>query len=1012
MWLEKAQDLKSKGQLAPKAKRLADLHARRTITQGQFFTPGWIASGIWSSIAGIFNSGSRMSVLDTSVGTGRLLNPAPVDKCDFYGFDVDDECISALAQAAEEADAIYDFREGSLGAAKVSGFDIAVINPPFGLTIEDPTLEAFDCTGYGLYGPNSSAKSHEYALAQALDAAKYVAAILPASMIDTCKQSDRLHTIVQLGSKAFLEEGANVRTIVAFFDRREVRNGVCEVRLNEGDTWPLLALSEHKNRATSARMRFATYDQSVDVIDRPVTGNNTVELHHRRRNLVLKFHCGLTESKVMNGLLVSDVEQYERHRYPKGISYVGSGKFFLDSYIIQENPERAFCDLLDNIAALGGRPVVSPTLSGYFTKLIKKHRRAIAPFRKVVKTTGNCTVQVTAKRSAMLVPGDFNSPAIKKGQVLDAELVDGDFILSFAGTSTQLRKDELLKRFTVDTETSHDGAKWTVIHEGLCESFPEQFTSALARIDAAGIDWLWPYQRNSLAELLVKPYGSIAGWIQGTGKARLTLALALLSGKGLVCLESGLVAEMLREVEKVGLKDKTKLIKCPKDTLELNAINIVSYNSLRSRWGKRTLASYLRNRVHTLVSDEGSLLRNVATQQSRAVSQVNARRLYVLDGTPHKNFARDLLPLAAVTTGHGLAHQRYGVGNKHALTPRLLDSANRSVRGIQAFSDKHVVLEWVTNQFKEQLQEGAKREVPRINNVGAFRDWTAPFLQRRVRHEPEVAPYAGCPEPTYKSFNVEWDDDHFMHYLKTCIEFADFYRRHKEEQEAAGRNINLTLILARIQAVQRAAGCPHSPGKNSPGIYNAVTSKQRFVLERALHHKNAGRKSIVYAATPAAVERLCELMKDAGLKVVMFHGGITIESRIKELDEQFRFGDADVLVSSWCGQKGLNIEQAKAVILYDRDWSSSTEEQAEARPQRPSQKDSIFIEYCHLEGSIDSYMEQVQRFKRASADSGLDWGEGLDEDEEYLHLDTILGEFVQGIYGLSTFETARLLGVA
>ena len=612
----------------------------------------------------------------------------------------------------------------------------------------------------------------------------------------------------------------------------------------------------------------------------------------------------------------------------------------------------------------------------------------------------------------MLIPGDFNSPAVRRGQVIEAEVIDGDFYLALDGVTAKLRKDEVLKRFTVGGAPDVGTAQWKVIHEGLGTSHPVQFASALDRIDKAGIDWLWPYQRYSLAELLTKPYGSVAGWIQGTGKARLSLALALVSGCGLLCLESGLIKEMIREVEKVGLLSKTKLIQSPADAVELNAINIVSYNALRSRWGKRTLASYLRHRVNTLISDEGSLLRNVGTQQSRAVAQVAAQRLYVLDGTPHKNFARDLLPLAAVTTGHGLAHQKYGVGNKAELTKGLLKSANHSTRGVQAFSDRHVVLEWVTNQFKEQLQEGAKREVPRINNVGEFRDWTASFLQRRVRKEPDVQQYAGCPDPTFASFNVEWDDEHFAHYLKTCIEFANYYKKHKEEQGKSGKNINLTLILARIQAVQRAASCPHSPGKNSVGSYTGITSKQRFVLDRALHHAAAGRKSIVYAATPAAVERLCGLMIDAGLKVVMFHGGITIEKRIKQLDEEFRFGDADVLVSSWCGQKGLNIEQAKAVILYDRDWSSSTEEQAEARPQRPSQEDSIFIEYCHLEGSIDSYMEQVQRFKRASADSGLDWGDGLDADEEYMHLDTILGAFVQDIYGLTTQETAKLLGAA
>ena len=355
MWLEKAQDMKSKGQLAPKAKRLADLHERRSITQGQFFTPAWISAGMWQSLAGLFLGGSnRLSVVDTSIGTGRLINPAPIDRCSFYGFDIDDECIQALSDAANELDAVYDFRVGDLGTAKLSSFDIAIINPPFGLTIQNPNLEPYECTSFGIYGPNTSTKSHEYALAQALDCARFVAALLPATMIDACKASARLHTIAHLPAKAFISEGANVKTIVAFFDRRDLKGSVTEIQINEGDEWPVLSLSSFSERDTAARMRFVGVDHATDVITRPVTGDNTVTLHHHRRNLVLKFNCAFTEAKVMNGLLEGDVKAIERHRYPEGMTYVGSGKFFLDSYLVQDDPHAAFASLLGQIRDHGG----------------------------------------------------------------------------------------------------------------------------------------------------------------------------------------------------------------------------------------------------------------------------------------------------------------------------------------------------------------------------------------------------------------------------------------------------------------------------------------------------------------------------------------------------------------------------------------------------------------------------------------------------------------------------------
>jgi hypothetical protein len=1010
-WLDAAQSVTSKGLTAKKAARLGDLHARRQETQGQFFTPDFICIGIWAALSQVVNESKRaLTAIDTSVGTGRLLNPAPLDRVDVYGIEIDERCIDALASAASEAEANYDFRVGGLQDADIDHFDIAVINPPYSLTLESPHLHPYDCTAFGRFGPNTSTLSHEYALAQALDGADYVAAVLPAGMESICRDSARLHTIVKLPANAFRAEGANVRTIVAFFDRRELKGLPQTLSLAERDIWPALSLSPARENYRAPRLRIGGIDEGEPTITRPVTGDTTVTLHHHRRKIILHFNCGLTEAKVLNGILEEDVAPIFKHRYPVGLPYTGSGRLLLDSYLMQDDPHAVFEAFVESIRHHGGTPIVSPTLHGYFRKLVKKHRLAVAPFRKVVKAREACTVKLVATRSCMLIPGDPKSPPIRRGTELSAVDKGSELEVTHQGCTVVLRRDQAQKRFSI-SDDAPSKTDWMVIHEGMHASHPANFESACGRIDAAGIDWLWPYQRYSFAELLTKPYGSIAAWMQGTGKARLALALGWISGKGLICVESGLVPEMLREVVKLGIGEHVKVLRTPDDCAELARINIVSYHAIRSRHGKRTLASYLRRRINTLVSDEGSLLRNDDTQQSRAVAQVAPRRLYILDGTPIANYPRDLLKLAAVSTGHGVAHQCYGIGNRHHMTENLLHTASATLRGIDAFTEKHVVLEWVTNQFKEDFR-GAKREIPRINNLWEFREWTAPFVQRRVRMEPDVAPYAGCPEPTFANITVDWDDEHFGHYLKTCIEFAEYYRNHKAEQEKHGKGINLTLVLARIQTVLRASNCPHAPGKNAIGSYIAPTSKQRAVVDRAIEHVQAGRKTMIYAGTPAAVERLCQLLGQHGIKAVAFHGETPIAQRTKALDEDFRFGDAQVLVSSWVGQRGLNIPQAKAILFYERDWGGDTEPQAVARTQRPDQDASVFVERFHLAGGIDEYMAQMQDWKQSAADAGLDWGDGATEDDVFHHLDTILGNFVQDVFNLSTHETAKLLGVA
>ncbi len=82
-------------------------------------------------------------------------------------------------------------------------FDFAVINPPFSLQLESPNLIDFGCNSFGPFGKGTSALSHEYALEHALNSARFVAAVLPASMEAYCRSKERLIHIVHLPQAAF-----------------------------------------------------------------------------------------------------------------------------------------------------------------------------------------------------------------------------------------------------------------------------------------------------------------------------------------------------------------------------------------------------------------------------------------------------------------------------------------------------------------------------------------------------------------------------------------------------------------------------------------------------------------------------------------------------------------------------------------------------------------------------------------------------------------------------------------
>lgn len=1024
-WRRESARIESKGVNSQRATSLADLHRRRRETQSQFFTPEWVAKGIWQSLSYYVNAmyvqrvGARVNVVDTSIGSGALFESAPVEKIALYGSDKDARCIQALSNDARAANMEFEFITGGLENLVTRHFDIAVINPPFSITLESPHLTPFACTSFGRFGAGTSAVSHEYALAQSLDCARVVAAVLPSSMEEYCRRLSSLVHIVELPLSTFLLEGAKVQTSVFFFSRYHKGN-VSKRYFGDHGCWGEdLKIGGIPTGSERPTFRMMGIDEEESVITLPVTGNKKVELHHHNRRVVMKFHCGLVEAKVSNGILKESVIA---DRPPRDIRYSGDGKLLLDVMLLQENPKSQLGRLVSTINQFGGEAQISPTLQGFYKKLIKRNERAKIPMRRWVLGNQQTSLSAIAKKRVLLNPDDLNSPSIGRGEKVSVKPLGGEYQVEFKGATSIIRKDQFALRFDIIENSSNENT-WYLKYPGLCAAFPNLEREQKRKVQNAGIDWLAPFQLDSLCEGLISPYGFLGAWEQGSGKARYALAMALLhSGKNLVVVESGLMPELLKEIEKLQLPDSLWQ-KLSVGDMPTKKICLVSYGTLRNGVRvaytrktpkgvdetiiriKRTQADKWRRLFNAVICDEGGLLANLHTQQTSAVKMLCARKLVVLDGTPQRNYPRDLLPLAVATAGNGVAHQPYGVKGKASINARLIESANHCQRGEDLFYDRHVVTQWVTHEFREDMQTGGKREVPKINNLSVFRSWLAPNIQRRLRAEPELAIFNNCPKPERIVFDVAWDEAHLAHYLKVATEFKEWYVRARQD----GRRCNLVSVLARIGAVQRAANSPSVVTPSSFCNYHTATSKERFAIDRVQHWVNAGRKVILYASSPDVLERLKFMLQTVNIDAVLFTGKQNIDKRALALDNEFRYGSTPVLLSSWVGQRGLNLEQAGAIVFFERDWSATTEEQAIYRTQRKDQKLKVVVEYLHLSGSIDQYCAQMVLWKKKSAEAGLDFGEQVGEDEEYLHLDTLLHRFCSEAFDASIYDVKNLL---
>lgn len=1045
-WYNPLRSIQSRGSQADRPGSLAGLAAARKVHLGQFFTPDEIARLMWRIVEPAMLAAEsqwrKLSVMDNSCGSGRLLQYADPQKHILLGVDVDAAPLALLGETAVAAGFESEFVPCGIEAIQPSHIDVALINPPFSVHLDAPTLKPYACTTYGKYGPNTAAVSHAYALAQAVEAADIVVALLPRSFVDELVASSalylddaylrRFHAVIDLPSGSFREEGTDVRVSLVVMGSMGVPSTLAprvSMKSLEDPLPDLKALRLYNRHAP--KLGVVGVEDDGPSITLPVTGDNEVRIVRDGRRVKLRYRCGLTMAKVHNAVLRERVIKTlgDDQRFPKGVQYQGEGALDLEVHLAQDNPIASFTALVEEIRKAGAVPTIDSGIYGYLKRAARATERQKAPFRHAVfvenGVAGNADeIEARPRRPQVADPKVWGSPALSVEQTYRfTKTEDGRFAFEVKGRTFLVAPESLYERFEVVSGAAKSG--WTVVHEGLAASYPEQANQWQARAKRLGIDkWLsWGYQANDAIELAMKPKGAIAAWDMGLGKARLATALILLHGSrhGLIATEAGLVDEMVVELKGLPISQEDwQVIKKPEQLKALRKINVISYERLRMEVERNTLspsrtkrmrktyAGQLRRRIGVAVFDEGDLLCNPNSDQARACAQVSAKKRFVLTATPIANYPRDMAPIQAFAAGDGTAAQPWG-WRRGKLEPVWRQTMNVAERGLDAFRDTFVCTQWVTREFEQTLSEGAKREIPRIANLEAYRTMVAPLIKRRVVEEPEVREWITIPKESREIVEVPWDHGHLSYYLKVVEDFSSYW--HQINQDSTRKN-NLIAILAKIRAVSFASDFPQY-GVEGFGAYMPLTSKQRWVLDELERLAASGKKTILYAENPKQVELLHDHLQRRGVDAMCFHGGIAIKKRTKELNERFRFGDCPVLLATLgTTQKGLNLWQASEVILLSRSWSSTTEEQAIHRVLRPQQKNPVRVRYVHLAGGIDIYKNQLVEFKRDTAAAGLDWATPETEDADFLHLTTVIGRFVDDmarLHNVASHDVRKLL---
>ena len=1002
----------SLGSKGPRPGSLAGLHEARKANLAQYFTPENIARFMWDIAApamgrAIGDSPAKVAILDNSVGIGRLFRFADPARHFLGGVDVHGDSVNALVPVLEDAGFSCEIMVSGMESIRPRGFGVGLLNPPFSIHLESPFLEPLPCTSWGRFGPDTGALSHEYALHQALKACGIVVALVARTYAERAMAdkppASRLAAVFHAPAKSFAEEGVDVDVSILVFDSVLRKGKVIPVQLSGWDTpAPDLGLACHTLADERARLNHSQLKDDGPAITLPVTGDSRVAVGHDGRRIVLKFRCGLTQAKVMNAVLGEPLARHTHafHRYPDGMAFIGQGRLDIEVHLLQGDPLGSLRGLLADIRKAGGTPNADPGLWGYARQRIRQDAISRTPFRHSIwaeGSEGNRCLTGKARKTHMAMPGVWGSPVIKAGQEVALTLEGNGYSCTLGGESFPVPTEDLAKRFEVNG--CDEAGSWEVKHEGRLVAFPEIAQALRSRAVRLGISgWLdWDYQLDDLIETSMGRIGAVISWEMGLGKGRLAAALCVMGGMrhNLITVDASLVPEIVEELSGLPiLAESWQVIGSPGDLTNLKSINVISYQRLRQplsdKHRRRTYARMLRRRIGVMVSDEGDLIKHSNTRQSQAMRMVSAKRKFILSGSP-LDYPRDILPQLAFTAGDGTAIQPYGVRRGY-MEPRHAASTLHAARGIDAFRDHYVDLEWVTNEFSENLQTGAKREIPRIVDLPRYRAMLAPHIKRRLAVEPDVARFVKIPAHKSIVTTLDFDDEHLHHYLTVTEDFIDWYRNAK----AGGNQVNLVAILAKLQAVRFACNYPQRPSEL--GSHGKLTVKQVHALNRLEELVAGGHKTLVFADSPGYLELLGRELDRRDIGNIVFHGEIPIARRIREFKERFRRGDCPVMLASFgVTRRGHNIPEADRVILTNRLWSAREESQSVARLLRPQQTREVLVERIHIRGSIDEYQAQMCAHKSDAARAGLDYGTPKMADATYEHLETMLGRFCEQI---------------
>ena len=469
---------------------------------------------------------------------------------------------------------------------------------------------------------------------------------------------------------------------------------------------------------------------------------------------------------------------------------------------------------------------------------------------------------------------------------------------------------------------------------------PGSLTAELRDYQRDGLNWL-----QFLREF---GFGGILADDMGLGKTVQALATILVekqSGRAtapsLVVAPTSLMGNWRREAEKFAPDLKVVVLHGTDraehfNTLQQNDLLLTTYALLT-----RDHEVHSKFEYHYLILDEAQAIKNPATKQAKAVSEVNAKHKLCLTGTPVENHLGEVWSQFRFLMPGFFGDQK---------------QFNRTFRNPIEKSSDSLASKALTNRLK-------------------------PFVMRRSKD----AVASELPSKTEIIHRVTLHPEQSV--LYEGIRAAMEARVRKALAESGLAQSHITVLDALLRLRQTCLDPRLVKMQNAQNIF--ASAKLDALMEMLPTFVEEGRKVLLFSQFTEMLALIEDKIVEAGISYTKLTGKT---KKRDEVVDEFQAGKVSVfLISLKAGGTGLNLTMADTVILYDPWWNPAVENQAIDRAHRIGQDKPVFVYRMITEQTVEEKIVEMQERKRKLANivvENQEQGLGKLEQDDILDLFT------------------------